>query len=136
MSKGKTKREIFNDMNYTELTKRGKEPLRPGIAFIIWVILKLSVGSFLLVCDFLLVIITGGDLQTALREGDSCFPAVLQLLNIFAAVGLGIYIMSDATRRNQLKISIQMTKNAFRHIAKKYVWKLRVLFNKKTRKAK
>jgi len=131
MSKGKTKREIFNDMNYIELTKRGKEPSRPGAGFIIGVILKLSAGSFLLVCEFLLVIMTGGDLQTALREGNSCFPAILQLLNILAAAGLGTYIVSDATRRNQLKISMQMTKNAFRRIVKKHVWNLRVLFNKK-----
>ena len=110
MSKGKTKREIFNDMNYIELTKRGKEPLRPGTGFIIWAVLKLSAASFLLVCEFLLVIMTGGDLQTALREGNSCFPAILQLLNILAVIGLGIYIMSDATRRNQLKISVQMKK--------------------------
>ena len=136
MSKGKTKRAIFNDMNYIELTKRGKEPLRPGTGFIIWAVLKLSAASFLLVCEFLLVIMTGGDLQTALREGNSCFPAILQLLNILAVIGLGIYIMSDATRRNQLKISVQMKKNAFRRIVKKCAWQLRVLFNKKTRSVK
>jgi hypothetical protein len=133
MSKGKTKRAIFNDMNYIELTKRGKEPSRPGAGFIIGTILKLSAGSFLLICEFLLIIMTGGSLQTALREGGSCFPAALQLLNILAATGLGIYIMSDAARRNQLKISVQVKKNAFRRIVKKCAWRLRVLFNKKTK---
>jgi hypothetical protein len=116
-------------MNYVEMSRRGKETSRPGAGFIIGVILKLSIGSFLLVCEFLFVIMTGGSLQTALREGVSCFTAILQLLNILAAAGLGIYIMSDATRRNRLKISIQMTKNAFRRAVKKYGWKLRVLFN-------
>lgn len=135
-SKGKTKREIFNDMNYIELSKRGNEPPRPGAGFIIGVILKLSIASFLLVYEFLSIIMTGVSFQTALREGKSCFPAILQLLNILAAAGLGIYIMSDATRRSQFKISTQMTKNAFRRIVKKYGWKLRVWLNKKTRHAK
>ena len=133
MSKQKTKREIFNDMNYIERTKRLKEPSKPGIGFIIWTVLKLLGGSLLLVSELLLVILTCGDLQIALREGKSCFMAILQLANIFAAAGFGTYVMSDAARRSRLKISMQMKKDAFRRIVKKYLWKLRVLFNRKTR---
>jgi hypothetical protein len=133
MSKQKTKRAIFNDMNYIKRTKRLKEPSKPGIGFIMWTILKLLCGSLLLVSELLLVILTCGELQTALREGKPCFTMILQLANIFAASGLGIYVMSDATRRNRLKISVQMKKDACRRTVKKYLWKLRVLFNRKTR---
>jgi hypothetical protein len=136
MSKQKTKRELFNEMNYIERTKRQKEPPKPGIGLIIWTILKLFGGALLLICELLLIILTCVDLQTALREGKPGFTAILQLLNIFSAACLGIYVMSDAARRNRLKISIQMKKDAFRRTAKKYIWKLRVFFNKKTRAAK
>jgi hypothetical protein len=133
MSKQKTKREIFNDMNYIERTKRLKEQPKLRIGFIIWAVLKLLGGSLLLVCELTLVILTCADLQTALREGKYCIMPILQLANIFAAAGLGIYVMSDVARRNRLKISMQMKKDAFMRIVKKYLWKLRVLFNKKTR---
>ena len=133
MSKQKTKREIFNEMNYIERTKRLQEPPKLGIGLIIWTVLKLFGGGLLLLCELSLVILTCCDLQTALREGKTGFAAILQLLNIFSAAGLGIYVMSDATRRNRLKISMQMKKDAFRRTVKKYLWKLRVLFNKKTR---
>jgi hypothetical protein len=136
MSKQRTKREIFNDMNYIERTKRLKEPPKLWIGFIIWTVLKLLGGSLLLVCELALVILTCADLQTALREGKSCIMPILQLANIFAAAGFGICVMSDATRaarRNRLKISMQMKKDAFMRNVKKYLWKPRVLFNKKTR---
>jgi hypothetical protein len=101
-----------------------------------WTVLKLLGGSLLLVSELSLVILTCADLQTALREGKPCFTATLQLANIFAAAGFGIYVMSDAARRNRLKISMRMKKDAFKRIVKKYLWKLRVLFNKKTRAVK
>jgi hypothetical protein len=133
MSKQKTKREIFNDMNYIERTKRLKEPPKLWLGFIIWTVLKLLGGSLLLVCEVALVILTCADLQTALREDKSCIMPILQLANIFAAAGFGTYVMSDTARRNRLKISMQMKKDAFKRIVKKYLWKLRVLFNLRTR---
>ena len=128
MSKQRTRREIFNDMNYIERTKRLKERSELGTGLIIWTILKLFGGSFLLVCELLAIILTCDSLRIALREGESCLMAILQLLNILSAAGLWIYIISDATRRNRLKISAQMKKDAFKRIVKKYLWRLRVFF--------